>query len=103
MALEPVIGQDAAEIGVAGEIDPEQVPSLPLPPAGAAVELGCRWQGRVLIGLDLEADALIETHAQQIVDDLEAQRAVGKIDATNVAEHGKPAFGIVAQKAEHLW
>jgi hypothetical protein len=34
MPLEAVIGQDAAQIGLAGEEDAEQVPGLALPPGG---------------------------------------------------------------------
>ena len=38
MPLEAVIGQDAAQIGMVGEIDAEQIPGLALAPAGGAVE-----------------------------------------------------------------
>ena len=40
MPLEAVIGQDAAQIGMVGEIDAEQIPGLALEPAGGAEQPG---------------------------------------------------------------
>ena len=100
MTLEAVIGQDAAQVGIVGEIDAEQIPRLALPPAGAAEEPDRRRHRLLLVGLDLEANALVESHAEEIVDDLEAQRPVGIVDAANVAEHGEAAFRVVAQKLQ---
>ena len=54
-----------------------------------------------LVGFELEPDALVEMHAQQVVDDIEARLAVGIIDAANVAEQREAAFRVVAQESQH--
>ena len=98
MTLEAVIGQNAAQIGVVGEIDAEQIPRLALPPAGAAEQPDRRWHRLLFVGVDFDADALIEPHAEEVVDHLEALRPVGKIGAADVAEHSEGAIRVVAEK-----
>ena len=46
---------------------------------------------RVLVGLDLDADALVLAQRQQVVDDVEALRALGIVDAADVDQHLEPA------------
>src|ERR1700693_3719370 len=100
MPLKAVIREDAAQIGVVAEIDPEEVPGLALPPPGAAEEPDRRRHRLILAGLDLEPNALVESHAQQVIDDFEAQLPVGVVDAANVAQEREAAFRVVPQKAE---
>ena len=38
MSFKPIIGQDAAKIGVVGEVDAVHVPHLPLIPVGSLVD-----------------------------------------------------------------
>src|SRR5947208_8324570 len=102
MTLKAVIGQDAAQIGVVGEINSEQIPRFALPPAGAVEQPNCRWHGLLFVGLDLDADALVEPHAEEVIDDLEALWPVWEIDAADVAEHGEGAIGVVAQEFQHM-
>src|SRR5205823_3881099 len=80
MAFEAVVGEDAPQIGMAGEIDAVEVPGLALEPAGGAVDAGDRRDEALLVGGELDADALVELEAQEIVDDLEALGPVGIID-----------------------
>jgi hypothetical protein len=42
MTLEAVVGEDAAQVGMIGKEDAEEVPGLALEPAGGAVEAGRR-------------------------------------------------------------
>jgi hypothetical protein len=100
MTFEAVIGQDAAQVGIVGEIDPEQVPSLTLPPAGAAEEPDRGRHRLLFIGLELESNPLIEAHAEEVVDNLEAQWPVGVVDATDVAEDPETAFRVATQEFE---
>jgi hypothetical protein len=98
VTLEAVIGQDAAKVRVVGEIDAQQIPGLPFPPSGA-VEQPDRGRHRLLfIGLYLQTDTLIEGHAEEVVNDLEAELAVRVIHATDVAQHRERTFRVVAQK-----
>src|SRR6185437_3875824 len=64
MALETVIGEDAAQVGVIGEIDAIEIPSLALEPAGGAEETRDRRHRARLIDHRLDADALIEPGAE---------------------------------------
>src|SRR5665213_2154439 len=100
--VEPVIGQDAAQVGMVAETDAVKVPCLALPPAGGAEYADRGWHGLLLVGLQLHADAQIVAHAEEIIDHVEAQRPVRIVDAANVAEHGEAALRIVAQKTQHL-
>ena len=54
----------------------------------------------LFVGVDLDPDAPVTAQAQEVVDDLEAQRPVRVVDAANVAEHVEAALPVVAQKAE---
>src|SRR5262249_8974856 len=98
MPLETVIGQDAAQVRVIGEVDPEPVPGLALPPAGTAEEAHDGGHRLLLVGLELQPDALVEAHAEEVIDDLEAQLSVGIVDAANVAQDREVAVRIIAQK-----
>ena len=71
MAFEPVVGQDAAQIRMVGEEHAEQVPDLALEPVGDGVDADDGGNGRVLVGAQLDPDALVVMQAQQIIDDVE--------------------------------
>ncbi len=75
MALEAVIGEDAPEIGMVGEIDAVEIPGLALEPAGGAEDAG-RGRHRRLSrrSVTLSADAAVVPEAQEIIDDVEALR-----------------------------
>jgi len=55
----------------------------------------------LLVGLERHANALVEAHAQQIVDDLETLRPVRVVDTAQIAQQIEAAFRVVAQKAEN--
>src|SRR6185437_573275 len=100
MALEAVIGEDAAEIGMIGEIDAVKVPGLALVPARRAEKPRDRRHRTRLVRGGLDPDALVELHAQEVVDDVEALGPLGIIDAADIDQHLEEAFRIVAQKSE---
>src|SRR5262245_11179197 len=98
MALKTVVGEDSPQIRVVGKKNPVKIPSLALEPAGGAEDCGNGRHRRVLVGPDLDADALIELQGQQVIDDVEPLRTIGPIDAANIHQQLELAFGIVAQK-----
>ncbi len=100
MPLEAVIGEDAAQIGMIGKIDAVEIPGLALVPAGRAEKARDRRHRAGLVGHRLDADALIELHAQQVVDDVEPLGPFGIIDAADVDQDLEQAFRIVAQEGE---
>ena len=55
----------------------------------------------LLIGLERHANALVEAHAQQIVDDLETLRPVRVVDTAQIAQQIEAAFRVIAQQAEN--
>src|SRR5262249_9074309 len=98
LAFEAVIGEDAPQIGMAREIDAVEIPGLALEPAGGAEDAGDRGHEALLVGGDLDADALIELEAQEIVDHLEALGPVGIVDAAEVDHDLEKTLRIVTQE-----
>ena len=75
MPLETVIGQDAAQIGMAGEEDAEQIPGLALPPAGRAEQPGAPTApASPRRSSTLTRRRWLSCTLQQVVDDVEALR-----------------------------
>ena len=70
MADETVIGQDAAQIDMAFEVDAEQVEGLALVPVGAAPDVhhGGHDGKLVVLGEDLDAQAPVVGQRQQLAD-----------------------------------
>ena len=101
MAVEAVIGEQAAHVGMAGEEDAVEVVGLALEPVGAGKNADARGHRRRLVGLDLHADAEIMLRRKQMIDDVEALLAARPIDRRDVDDAPEPAARIVAQKAHH--
>ena len=101
MPLETVIGEDAAQIGVAGKQDAVQVPGLPLPPTGGREDPGRRGHGCRLIGAQLDPDTLVLAQAQEMIDHLEAPLAARIIDAADIDQLAELAIGVVTQEGQH--
>lgn len=95
MALETVVGHDAAQIGVAHKEDTHQVVDLALVPIGALVQADYRGYGRGFVGVGLDADAGVVAHAEEVIDDLEALVASGEVDGCDVADLGELGGGVV--------
>lgn len=75
MALEAVVGQDAAQVGVAGKVDAEQIPDLALVPVGRAEHGHGRRQRRQLVRVRLDAAAGVVGQRQQVVNHLAVSQA----------------------------
>jgi hypothetical protein len=101
MAFEAVVGEQAAQIGMVGEIDAVEVPGFALEPACRREQTHCRFDRRVFVGAELHTDAPVVAHRQEIVDDVETFGALGPIDAAKIHEGRELARRIVAQMAEH--
>src|SRR5215472_9550640 len=101
MPLEAVVRQNATQVGIIGEIDPEQIPGFTLPPARTA-EKSDRGRHRLLpVGVELQTNTLVQSDTEEVVYDLEAHWPIGIVDTANVAEHGKAAPRVIAQKSHN--
>ena len=80
IALEPIVGEDAAKVGIAGESHAVHVEHLALEPAGDRPQPGHARHRRILVGRDLEADAVVLGHRQQVIIDLEPLGPLGIVD-----------------------
>jgi len=98
MALEPVIGEQAAKIGMAVEEYAVEIPDLALVPGRAAEYIADRRHRRIFGGLHLDPDTLILTVAQEVVHNIESRRPVRPIDAANIDQLLELALRIVAQE-----
>ena len=83
MASKAVIGEDAAQIRVAGEYHAVHVEHFALEPAGDRPEACNRWNRRRLIGAELDADTVILGHREQVIDHLEPLWPLRIVNARN--------------------
>lgn len=95
VALEAVVGHDAAEVRVVDEEDAEEVVDLALVPVGALVEGHDGGDRRGLVGVGLDTDAGVVADGEEIVDDLEALRAGGVVGGCDGADLGELGGGVV--------
>ena len=98
MALEPVIRQQPAHVGMAGEDHAVEVVGLALEPVGAGKYVDDRRHLRGLVGYRAQADARVQRRRQQMIDHVEALFAAGIVDRGDVGEVDEAASGIVAQE-----
>ena len=89
VALEAVVGHDAAEIRMADEEDAEQVVHLALVPVGAREKAGDAGNGGGLVGVGLDADAGVVPDAEEVVDDLETLVPRGVVDGRDGGDLGE--------------
>src|ERR1700722_18144773 len=84
-----------------GESDAVHIEGLTLEPVGGRIKIDHGVNRRFLVRLQFYPDAAIFRQRQQMIDDIEALLALRPIDAANVDQDGKIAFGIVAQEFEY--
>jgi hypothetical protein len=87
IAVEAVIGEDAAQVRVALEEDAVHVEGFALVPVGGGIDLDDRGNGGVLVGLQLDPDARVPGHRQQMVDHVETPRALRIVHPADVDQH----------------
>lgn len=101
VAVETVVGHDAAEIRVAGEEHTEHVVHLTLVPQSTLEETSHTGHGGGLVRVGLDTDAGVVTNAEQVVDDLEALVAGGEVDTSDIGDLGELGGSVVLEEAHH--
>lgn len=101
VAIEAVVGHDAAQIRVSGEEDTEHVVDLTLVPQSTLKETGHTGDGGSLIRIGLDTDARVVADTEKVVDDLEALVAGGEVDTSDIGDLGKLGGSVVLQEAHH--
>ena len=102
MPLEPVIGEDSAQVGMAGEQDAVKVVGFPLEPVGGGKHRRQRRDRGRLVGHGLDPDSPIVFRRKQVDHHVEALRPRGVIDPAKVKEAHEGAARIIAQEAHDL-
>jgi hypothetical protein len=97
---EAVIGEDAAQVRVAREQDPEHVVDLALVPAGAGVRGHDGGDHVLLPHMGFHADAVVLVHAEEVVDDVETPLPLGPVDGGDVDQRGKGAGAVGLQELD---
>jgi len=100
VAIETVVGHDAAEIGVSNKEDTEQVVDFTLVPVGTVVETANRRDGSGLVGVGLDADTGVVADGKHVVDNLEALVAGRVINSGDVADLGELGGGVILEEVE---
>ncbi|EGE55703.1 hypothetical protein RHECNPAF_8900119 [Rhizobium etli CNPAF512] len=100
MAFEAIVGQDAAQIRMAGEENAVHVPRFAFEPVSTRIDGASGRNGRIFVGCDLDADAQILLRRQQVIDDIEAQLALRPVDTANIDQVDETAFGVVTQEGQ---
>jgi hypothetical protein len=98
MTVKAIIGQDAAQVRVAGEQDAVQVEGFALEPVGGRKHVDRARHRRVFVGHHLHADAGVLVRAQQVVDHVETLLARRIVDAADVDEADKRQLGSSRRK-----
>ncbi len=101
MAFKAVIGEDAAQIGVAREQHAVQIEHFAFEPACVGPEPGNRRHGGRLAGRNLHHQAVIFGDGEQHVNHLEPLGPLGEIDARDF--HQLLVFVIVPQRPQHVF
>ena len=101
VAVEAVVGHDATQIRVAGEEDAEHVVNLTLVPKGTLEQARHAGNRVGLIGVGLDADARVVSHAEQVVDHLESLVLGRVVDRRDIGDLRELARRVVLQEAHH--
>jgi hypothetical protein len=101
VAAKAVIGQQPAQVGMAGERDAEHVEHLALEPVGAGKDAGQGRHRLVLAQRRLQPQPLIPIHRQQMIDDIETLGPFGVVDRGDVDQGGKAADLVGLQQGHH--
>ena len=100
VAVETVVGHDAAKIGVSDEEDTEQIVNLTLVPVGTVVEAAKRRDGSSLVGVGLDANTGVVADGKHVVNDLETLVAGRVVDGGDVADLSELGGGVVLEEVE---
>mmetsp|Transcript_35028 Transcript_35028/g.63011 ORF Transcript_35028/g.63011 Transcript_35028/m.63011 type:complete len:202 (-) Transcript_35028:46-651(-) len=84
MTSETIISKDAAKIRMIREKNTEHVPSLTLKPVGSVPDARNAGDGSDFINNNLNADTIVKSRGQKMVNNLKASRALGVINSSDV-------------------
>jgi hypothetical protein len=101
VAVETVVGHDAAKIGVSNEEDTEQIVDLTLVPVGTIVETAERRNRGGLVGVGLDTNASVVADREHVVDDLETLVTSRVVDSGDVADLGELCGSVVLEEVEN--
>lgn len=101
MALETVVGEDTAQVGVALEEDTEHIVDLTLVPVSGLEKAGSRGHSAELASVGLHADSGVEADAEHVVYNLESVFTAGEVGSSDVHERTELRTGVVAEESEH--
>merc|ERR1719391_919590 len=101
VTLKSIICQDASQIGVICEVNPEHVPYFALIPVCGFVDVIDGVDGSELIGISLDANSRVETMRQKIVHDLKSALSSWNINPSNINKRTKLAIMMVLQEGHH--
>ena len=100
MAIETIVGHNAAQVGVSNEEDTEKIVDLAFVPVGTVVEVAERWNGGGLVSVGLDPQARVVADGEHVVDNLEALVLGGVVDGGDVGNLGVLGGGVVLQEVE---
>lgn len=98
MAVESIIGQHTAEIGMAGEEDTKHVVHFTFVPESAVEEAGHTGYGLCLVAVRLDADTRVVADTEHVVDNLESLVAGGIVDRSYIGDLGVLGGGMVLEE-----
>ena len=89
VAVEALPEEDAGHVRVAGEAHAVHVVDLALRPVGGAPDRGDRGHRRRLVGRHPQPDPAVRLEAVDVIDDVEARRALRIVGAADVHQVGE--------------
>ena len=99
MAVEAVVGEDAAKVGIAGEQDAVEIVGFALEPVAAGKTSLMDGTGVSSSVATLMRMRAFLRRAEEVIDDVEARLAARPVDAADVDEGDEAQRRIVAQRA----
>lgn len=115
VTLEPIVGEDAPQIGVPAKVDAVHVPHFALVPVRSVVDTDGRGNRGDLVGIGLDPNPRLMCHGQQVVHDLmssalplaprcrthlEAHGPRGEVYRGDIHDLLVLALGVVSEKGE---
>ena len=98
VAFKAIVGEDAAEIWVAGEKDAIHIPGLTLEPVGPEEEGGHRGNGGHLIAVCFHPDPGVVSVAEEVVNDLKTEGLRGIVHPADIQHLLELGLRVVPQE-----
>jgi len=98
VTFKAIVGEDAAEIWVAGEKDAVHIPSLALEPVSPEEQRGHRGNWGHLVAICFHPDPGIVSVAEEVVNNLKAEGLRGIINSANIQHLLELRLRVIPQK-----